>query len=39
MRTLAKSFADIAKRIPPRLPDLGLVTAALADNGVTLVAP
>lgn len=34
-----RMFTDIAKRFPPGPPDLRLVTAALADNGVTLVAP
>jgi len=34
-----RMFIDVAKRIPPGPPDLGLVAAALSDNGVSLVAP
>ena len=34
-----RMFVDIAKRIPPGPPDLRLVTAALSENGVSLVAP
>jgi mannose-6-phosphate isomerase-like protein (cupin superfamily) len=33
-----RMFIDVAKRIPPGPPDLGLVAAALSDNGVSLVA-
>jgi len=31
-----RMFTDLSKRIPPGPPDLPLVTAALAENGVTL---
>ena len=34
-----RMFVDIANRIPPGPPDLRLVTAALSENGVSLVAP
>ena len=34
-----RMFVDIANRFPPGPPDLRLVTAALSDNGVSLVAP
>jgi len=33
-----RMFTDLAKRIPPGPPDLGLVVTALSDNGVTVVA-
>jgi hypothetical protein len=31
-------FIDVAKRVPPGPPDLGLIAAALSDHGVSLVA-
>jgi hypothetical protein len=34
-----RMFIDLAKRIPPGPPDLGLITAALSDHGASLVAP
>jgi len=37
--TATRMFVDLANRFPPGPPDLRLVTAALADNGVSLVAP
>jgi quercetin dioxygenase-like cupin family protein len=37
--TATRMFTDVARRIPSGPPDLALVTAALADNGVTLVGP
>ena len=34
-----RMFVDVANRIPPGPPDLRLVAAALAENGVSLAAP
>ena len=34
-----RMFTDLAKRLPPGPPDLGLATRILADNGCSLVAP
>jgi quercetin dioxygenase-like cupin family protein len=34
-----RMFTDVAKRIPPGPPDLGLAARVLSDNGVSLVAP